>query len=328
MTTESNPLTELLRPHFAAIEAAIKEGDASALNIRSLYELYRACPSDPSAPALCKAALNEWLRTRPDPLVVVGDIVERIGKSVIEAAEPGDDTKVAHTCECGSDSVSKEAGCSQCSCGAESYDSDPRKLKPEIPSPERRLVLAELTVGTPVKAPADGLVTLAHPDMYFSGATLIMDHGHGLSSTFLHLDKILVEKGRRVKQGDVVALMGASGRVTGPPSSRTGAAAGRPPTVLPAPGHDRSRLPLGFEGGPDALGPGLGHQAVVLGAVDRLRLVDEHHRDVVADGVAPLEARVVQGLLVLEVEQRALVLGAGQDVEQLRVEGHLRRPRP
>jgi len=135
----------------AAIEAAIKEGDASALNIRSLYELYRACPSDPSAPALCKAALNEWLRTRPDPLVVVGDIVERIGKSVIEAAEPGDDTKVAHTCDCGSDSVSQEAGCSQCSCGAESYDSDPRKLKPESPSPERRLVLAELTVGTPLK---------------------------------------------------------------------------------------------------------------------------------------------------------------------------------
>ena len=71
-------------------------------------------------------------------------------------------------------------------------------------------------VGTPVKAPADGVVTLAHPDMYFSGATLIMDHGHGLSSTFLHLEKILVQEGQRVKQGEVVALMGKSGRVTGP----------------------------------------------------------------------------------------------------------------
>lgn len=71
-------------------------------------------------------------------------------------------------------------------------------------------------VGTPVKAPADAVVTLAHPDMYFSGATLIMDHGHGLSSTFLHLEKILVTEGQRVKQGEVVALMGASGRVTGP----------------------------------------------------------------------------------------------------------------
>lgn len=70
-------------------------------------------------------------------------------------------------------------------------------------------------VGTPVKAPADAVVTLAHPDMYFSGATLIMDHGHGLSSSFLHLDKILVKAGQRVKQGEVVALMGKSGRVTG-----------------------------------------------------------------------------------------------------------------
>ncbi len=71
-------------------------------------------------------------------------------------------------------------------------------------------------VGTPVKAPADAVVTLAHPDMYFSGATLIMDHGHGLSSTFLHLEEILVTEGQHVKQGDVVALMGKSGRVTGP----------------------------------------------------------------------------------------------------------------
>ncbi|MGF1630584.1 MAG: M23 family metallopeptidase [Kiloniellaceae bacterium] len=71
-------------------------------------------------------------------------------------------------------------------------------------------------VGTPIMAPADGVVTLAHPDMYFSGATLIIDHGHGLSSTFLHLEKIAVMEGQRVRQGEVVALMGKSGRVTGP----------------------------------------------------------------------------------------------------------------
>jgi murein DD-endopeptidase MepM/ murein hydrolase activator NlpD len=71
-------------------------------------------------------------------------------------------------------------------------------------------------VGTPVTAPADGVITLAHPDMYFSGATLIIDHGHGLSSTFLHLEKIEVMEGQRVRQGEVVALMGKSGRVTGP----------------------------------------------------------------------------------------------------------------
>src|SRR3546814_201475 len=71
-------------------------------------------------------------------------------------------------------------------------------------------------VGTPVKAPADGVVTLAHPGMYFSGATLIIDHGHGLSSTFLHLDSIGVAVGQHVRQGEVVARLGKSGRVTGP----------------------------------------------------------------------------------------------------------------
>jgi hypothetical protein len=71
-------------------------------------------------------------------------------------------------------------------------------------------------VGSPVKSPADGVVTLAHPEMYFSGATLIIDHGHGLSSTFLHLDAIEVAVGQRVRQGEVVARLGGSGRVTGP----------------------------------------------------------------------------------------------------------------
>lgn len=69
--------------------------------------------------------------------------------------------------------------------------------------------------GTPVKAPADGLVTLAHPDMFFSGGTLILDHGHGLSSSFLHLSRILVEEGQRVRQGDIIAQVGATGRVSG-----------------------------------------------------------------------------------------------------------------
>jgi murein DD-endopeptidase MepM/ murein hydrolase activator NlpD len=69
--------------------------------------------------------------------------------------------------------------------------------------------------GTPIKAPADGIVTLAEPDMYFSGGTLILDHGHGLSSSLLHLNEVLVSVGDRVSQGQVVATMGATGRVTG-----------------------------------------------------------------------------------------------------------------
>ena len=71
-------------------------------------------------------------------------------------------------------------------------------------------------VGTPVVAPAGGIVTLAHPGMFFSGATLVIDHGHGLSSSFLHLSKILVNPGDRVTQGQLIARVGASGRVTGP----------------------------------------------------------------------------------------------------------------
>jgi len=70
--------------------------------------------------------------------------------------------------------------------------------------------------GTPVVAPADGLITLTHPDLYFSGGTIILDHGQGLSSTFLHLSKILVEAGTFVRQGDLIAEIGATGRASGP----------------------------------------------------------------------------------------------------------------
>jgi len=71
-------------------------------------------------------------------------------------------------------------------------------------------------IGAPVIAPAAGLVTLAEPDLFFSGGTLIIDHGHGLSSTFLHLSKLLVTTGDSVTQGQDIAEMGATGRVTGP----------------------------------------------------------------------------------------------------------------
>lgn len=71
-------------------------------------------------------------------------------------------------------------------------------------------------VGTRVHAPAGGVVTLAEKDMYYTGGTLMIDHGHGLASAFLHLHKLLVKKGQEVKQGDPIAEVGATGRVTGP----------------------------------------------------------------------------------------------------------------
>lgn len=90
-----------------------------------------------------------------------------------------------------------------------------RILNGEPRRPHYGLDIAAPT-GTPVYAPADGLVTLAHGDMYFSGGTLIVDHGHGLTSSFLHLSEILVEAGQRVEQGDLIARIGASGRASGP----------------------------------------------------------------------------------------------------------------
>ncbi|WP_019028150.1 M23 family metallopeptidase [Colwellia piezophila] len=70
--------------------------------------------------------------------------------------------------------------------------------------------------GDPVKAPASGTVLLWVPDMFYSGGTMIIDHGQGVSSTFLHLSNSYVKQGDKVKQGQVVAAVGKSGRATGP----------------------------------------------------------------------------------------------------------------
>jgi len=70
--------------------------------------------------------------------------------------------------------------------------------------------------GTVVVAPADGVITLAVPDMFYSGGTMIIDHGYGINSTFLHLSKLYLKVGDKVAQGDHVAEIGATGRVTGP----------------------------------------------------------------------------------------------------------------
>ncbi len=70
--------------------------------------------------------------------------------------------------------------------------------------------------GTEVIAPAGGTVTLAHDDLYYSGGTIIIDHGLGVNSTFLHLSKLTVVVGDRVEQGQKIGEIGATGRATGP----------------------------------------------------------------------------------------------------------------
>ena len=90
-----------------------------------------------------------------------------------------------------------------------------RILNGEPRRPHYGLDIAAPT-GSPVYAPADGVVTLAYDDMYFSGGTLVLDHGQGLSSSFLHLSRLLVEAGATVRPGDLIAEIGATGRASGP----------------------------------------------------------------------------------------------------------------
>ena len=69
--------------------------------------------------------------------------------------------------------------------------------------------------GTKIKAMLDGVVTLVEPDLFYTGGTLIFDHGHGISTLYMHMEKILVKKGQKVKQGDIIGTVGSTGRATG-----------------------------------------------------------------------------------------------------------------
>ena len=62
----------------------------------------------------------------------------------------------------------------------------------------------------------DGNVTLVEKNMYFTGGTIIFDHGHGVSTLYMHMKDISVEAGEKVKKGQIVGTLGQSGRATGP----------------------------------------------------------------------------------------------------------------
>ncbi len=70
--------------------------------------------------------------------------------------------------------------------------------------------------GTPVYAPSGGVVTLAEPDLFYSGGTVILDHGYGLSSSFLHMSKVHVAVGTEIRRGELIGEVGSTGRATGP----------------------------------------------------------------------------------------------------------------
>ena len=70
--------------------------------------------------------------------------------------------------------------------------------------------------GTNIKAMLDGTATMVEPDLFYTGGTLIFDHGHGISTLYMHMKDIYIKKGQKVKQGEVIGTVGSTGRSTGP----------------------------------------------------------------------------------------------------------------
>ena len=70
--------------------------------------------------------------------------------------------------------------------------------------------------GTHIKSSGNGIVTMAEDDLYYTGGTIIMDHGHGISTIYSHLENVLVSVGDKINQGDIIGTVGSTGRSTGP----------------------------------------------------------------------------------------------------------------
>ena len=70
--------------------------------------------------------------------------------------------------------------------------------------------------GTEIKSSGTGVVTMAENDLYYTGGTIIMDHGHGISTIYSHLENVMVEVGDLIKKGDIIGTVGSTGRSTGP----------------------------------------------------------------------------------------------------------------
>ena len=70
--------------------------------------------------------------------------------------------------------------------------------------------------GTMIKSSGSGVVTMAEDDLYYTGGTIIMDHGHGISTIYSHLENVMVSVGDKINQGDVIGTVGSTGRSTGP----------------------------------------------------------------------------------------------------------------
>ena len=70
--------------------------------------------------------------------------------------------------------------------------------------------------GDKILAPTDSIVRMAEDNLYFTGGTVMLDHGHGVTSVYSHLSKLLVKKNQKIEKGHVIGLVGSTGRSTGP----------------------------------------------------------------------------------------------------------------
>ena len=70
--------------------------------------------------------------------------------------------------------------------------------------------------GTMIKSSGAGVVTMAEDDLYYTGGTIIMDHGHGISTIYSHLETVMVSIGDKINKGDIIGTVGSTGRSTGP----------------------------------------------------------------------------------------------------------------
>ena len=70
--------------------------------------------------------------------------------------------------------------------------------------------------GTMIKSSGSGVVTMAEDDLYYTGGTIVMDHGHGISTIYSHLETVLVSVGDKINKGDLIGTVGSTGRSTGP----------------------------------------------------------------------------------------------------------------
>ena len=90
-----------------------------------------------------------------------------------------------------------------------------RKLNGQLQAPHFGVDIAA-PANTPIHAPVDGTIVLAEPDFFLTGGTTVLDHGHGVFTSYVHQNTLKAMVGQVVKRGEVIGFVGMKGRATGP----------------------------------------------------------------------------------------------------------------